>query len=134
MRLRFQPAWSVRPHAAAVALLALISVSTAVAGCAFSSSSGSRPPASRASSSAAREISPYARPACWSDMKLVQTAAEAYYALHGQYAATMADLVSANLLREQPSSSDYVIRYRMGAGTSAPIVTGTLNSAPRTAC
>lgn len=47
--------------------------------------------------------------ACQSDVKSVEIAAEAYRAQAGVYAGSVPALVTANLLREPPTSADYTI-------------------------
>jgi general secretion pathway protein G len=63
--------------------------------------------------------------ACKSDQKNVEVAQEAYYAAstlgNGVYAADVAALVTAKLLREAPSSSKYTIATSTsGVVTASP--------------
>jgi general secretion pathway protein G len=59
--------------------------------------------------------------ACNSDVNTVQTAEEAYYAQNNSY-TTIANLVTAKLLRSAPTNSGYVV--------SADSTTGAVTSAP----
>jgi general secretion pathway protein G len=54
--------------------------------------------------------------ACKADKKTVEVASEAYYARNGAYAANIAALVTAGLLRDAPSSSHYTIGYDATTG------------------
>ncbi len=55
--------------------------------------------------------------ACKSDAKNVEVASEAYFAKNGSYAADMPALVSANLLREVPATTNgYTITYTQAGG------------------
>jgi prepilin-type N-terminal cleavage/methylation domain-containing protein len=59
--------------------------------------------------------------ACKADQKTVETASEAYYAqaTPHAYAASIAALVSANILREAPSTTNgYTINYSGGTVTA----------------
>jgi prepilin-type N-terminal cleavage/methylation domain-containing protein len=60
--------------------------------------------------------------ACKSDVAAVQTAAEAYYAKNGAWAADTAALVSAGLLRSLPTNTAYALTYNAttGAVSSTP--------------
>jgi prepilin-type N-terminal cleavage/methylation domain-containing protein len=62
------------------------------------------------------------RAACNSDVNTVQTAEEAYYAQNNAY-TTIANLVTAKLLRSAPSNAGYVISANAatGAVTAAPL-------------
>ena len=63
--------------------------------------------------------------ACKSDFKNVEVAQEANYAKTGSYAASVDALVTAKLLREAPSSTNYTIATD---GTGAVTVNGTANT------
>ncbi|MEO6501214.1 MAG: prepilin-type N-terminal cleavage/methylation domain-containing protein [Jatrophihabitantaceae bacterium] len=55
--------------------------------------------------------------ACKSDAKNVEVASEAYFAKNSAYAADMPALVTANLLREVPSTTNgYTITYTQAGG------------------
>jgi len=65
--------------------------------------------------------------ACKSDAKSVETASETYYSQNSAYAPNVTALVTANLLRQAPPTTNtatngYYIQYATGT------VTGTLNS------
>ena len=62
------------------------------------------------------------RAACNSDVNTVQTAEEAYYAQNNAY-TTIANLVTAKLLRSAPSNAGYVVSANAatGAVTAAPL-------------
>ena len=65
--------------------------------------------------------------ACKSDAKSVETASETYYSQNSAYAPNVTALVTANLLRQAPPTTNtatngYYIQYVSGT------VTGTLNS------
>jgi general secretion pathway protein G len=65
--------------------------------------------------------------ACKSDAKSVETASETYHAQNSAYAPSVTALVTANLLKQAPPTSNpgpngYYIQYATGT------VTGTLNS------
>ena len=62
--------------------------------------------------------------ACKSDLKNVEVAQEANYAQTGAYAANVAALVTAKLLREAPSSTKYTITTdNTGAVSASPACT-----------
>jgi prepilin-type N-terminal cleavage/methylation domain-containing protein len=57
--------------------------------------------------------------ACKADKKNVEIASEAYYAQNGGYAASLPALVTANFLREVPTTTNgYTITYTAGAVTA----------------
>ena len=60
--------------------------------------------------------------ACQSDVATVQAASDAYYASNNAYAATIAALVTANLIRSAPSSASYTLSLSTtdGSVTSSP--------------
>jgi prepilin-type N-terminal cleavage/methylation domain-containing protein len=62
--------------------------------------------------------------ACKSDVKTIETAEEAYFAKNGTY-TDMPGLVTAKLLRQVPSTTNYTISVdaTTGAVTSAPLCT-----------
>jgi prepilin-type N-terminal cleavage/methylation domain-containing protein len=57
--------------------------------------------------------------ACKTDKKNVEIASEAYRAKNTGYAADIATLVSANYLREAPSSTKYSISYDAATGAAS---------------
>lgn len=66
--------------------------------------------------------------ACRSDVKNVEIASEAYYAkgTGPGWAPNIGALVSANYLKEPPSSTKYTITYTAGSGTTESTVTGAI--------
>lgn len=62
--------------------------------------------------------------ACKSDVKSVETAAEAYYAKNGSYAADMTAMKTAGFLKTVPSSTDYAITYTAATGAVSGDLTG----------
>ncbi|MFC0430079.1 type II secretion system protein [Kutzneria buriramensis] len=65
--------------------------------------------------------------ACKSDAKNVEVASEAYYAKTGGWANDIPTLVTANYLKQAPSTSKYTITYTKGTGTTESTVTGAIN-------
>ena len=58
--------------------------------------------------------------ACKADKKNVEIASEAYFAQNGSYAANVPALVTANFLREVPTTlNGYTITYTAGAVTAS---------------
>jgi prepilin-type N-terminal cleavage/methylation domain-containing protein len=57
--------------------------------------------------------------ACKSDVAAVQTAAEAYYAKNGAWAASTNALVTAGLLRSLPTNTAYSLTYNTTTGAVA---------------
>jgi general secretion pathway protein G len=64
--------------------------------------------------------------ACKSDAKNVEVASEAYYAKTGTWATAIGDLVTANYLKQAPTSTKYTITYTKGTGTTESTVTGAI--------
>src|SRR4051812_33136619 len=64
--------------------------------------------------------------ACKSDYKNVEVAQEAFYAKTGGYAGSVGALVTANLLREPPSTANYTIAT---TGSGVVTVNGGTNGA-----
>ena len=65
--------------------------------------------------------------ACESDAKNVEVASEAYYAKTGNWADSIAALVTANYLKQAPATDKYTINYSKGSGTTESTVTGSIN-------
>jgi len=64
------------------------------------------------------------RAACTSDVATVQAASDAYYAGNNAYAASIAALVTANLLRSAPSNAAYTLALSTTTGAvtvSSPV-------------
>jgi general secretion pathway protein G len=64
--------------------------------------------------------------ACKSDAKNVEVASEAYYAKKGTWAPDQDTLVTANYLKQKPTSTKYTITYTPGTGTTEGTVTGAI--------
>ena len=75
--------------------------------------------------------------ACKSDVKTVETAAEAYYAQASPhaYAGTIAALVTANILKEAPSTTNgYTVTYAVTAATGTTPASVAVGATGLTGC